>query len=471
MKHSVLLLVFFTLNAQLVFASAYNVGSSRIYTSPNALYLAGIVENGDTILIDAEDYMGNNSLAVWIQDDLHIQGIGGRPHLIAEGAAIWGKGIWVCAGNNITIDNIEFSGATVPDKNGAGIRLDGSGITVTDCYFHNNENGILTNNTYSGTITIEQCEFGANGFTDGYSHNLYIGHCDKLIFRFNYTHHSKIGHCIKSRAAENIILYNRIMDEDSGSSSRLLDIPNGGFSLIMGNIFMQGPNAENINAIGYGLEGIDSNKSNKFLFVNNTLISKRGENATFFHINNETDEIYIANNIFAGQGQLNTPSFATIENNIIEEDIHVFLFTDETNFDYNIYANSPAVDAGIEISNIDDYSLTPEYSYAHNSDFTQRQTSGTGIDIGAYEYIYITAIHNLEHSDLIVAPNPAKSEFRIIDGKNNNHIIGLYDIQGRKIKDINPKVTTDISTLNSGIYYLKHNQNGAITTHKLIVTK
>lgn len=48
-------------------------------------------------------------------------------------------------------------------------------MTATNCYFHNNENGLLTNNPYEGTITIEHCEFGENGFSDGFNHNLYIG--------------------------------------------------------------------------------------------------------------------------------------------------------------------------------------------------------------------------------------------------------------------------------------------------------
>lgn len=38
---------------------------------------------------------------------------------------------------------IEFSGATVPDKNGAGIRQEGVPLTVRHCRFHDNENCIL----------------------------------------------------------------------------------------------------------------------------------------------------------------------------------------------------------------------------------------------------------------------------------------------------------------------------------------
>ena len=60
-----------------------------------------VIQDGDTILIDAETYTGTAALAVWQNNDLVIQGVSGRPHLEANGQYIWGKGIWVFAGNNI----------------------------------------------------------------------------------------------------------------------------------------------------------------------------------------------------------------------------------------------------------------------------------------------------------------------------------------------------------------------------------
>jgi hypothetical protein len=251
-------------------ATTYQVGSTRLYTTPNALYSASVVQDGDTIEIDSEIYTGTPCLAVWQANNLYIKGVGtGKPHMKANGQYIWGKGIWVLAGDNIRVDNIEFSEASVPSQNGAGIRLDGIGMTVQNCYFHDNENGILTANSQAGDILIEYTEFDHNGYGDGFTHNLYIGHVNKLTFRFNYSHHAYIGHNLKSRANENYILYNRIMDEQTGESSRLIDLPNGGFSIIMGNLLMQGSNAQNNNLVGYGLEGL-TNTLGEIYFVNNT---------------------------------------------------------------------------------------------------------------------------------------------------------------------------------------------------------
>ena len=47
---------------------------------------------------------------------------------------------------------------------------------MRDCYFHHNENGILTGRDPESDIVVEHSEFAHNGVGDGYTHNLYIGH-------------------------------------------------------------------------------------------------------------------------------------------------------------------------------------------------------------------------------------------------------------------------------------------------------
>ena len=244
---ALLLLLFITIS-HASFATVYQVGNNKSYPTPNSLYLANVLETGDTIDIDDEEFRGDATLAVWTPDSLLIRGVNGRPHLMANGKYIHQKGIWVIKGNNCTVENIAFSGAKVPDKNGAGIRLDGTGITIRSCYFHDCEDGILTSNPEAGDILIEYSEFAHCGFGNGYSHNLYIGRVNSLTFRFNYSHHCKVGHCLKSRAQNNFIYNNFMADENDGYSSRLLDLPNGGFTIVMGNVFMQGPEAINGNA-------------------------------------------------------------------------------------------------------------------------------------------------------------------------------------------------------------------------------
>jgi hypothetical protein len=141
-----------------------------------------------------------------------------------------GKGIWVTRGNNIQVENIEFSGARVTDLNGAGIRAEGVGLTICNSSFHDNENGIL-GGAY-GRLLIEYSEFADNGIGEfGRTHNIYIDEgAGPFIFQHNYSHHAHIGHLVKTRADVNYILYNRIMDEVSGNSSYSIDVPNGGLT-------------------------------------------------------------------------------------------------------------------------------------------------------------------------------------------------------------------------------------------------
>ena len=436
-------------------ASTYNVGPSREFLTPNALYLSNVLQDGDTIEIDAETYSGTSALAVWQENDLVIKGINGRPRLDADGQNIWGKGIWVLAGNDITVENIEFFGATVPDNNGAGIRLDGVGMNVQRCFFHDNENGILTSNPYAGEIIIEYSEFANNGYGDGYTHNLYIGHVDKLTFQFNYSHHTNIGHNLKSRANENYILYNRIMDEESGNSSRLIDISNGGFSIVMGNLFMQGENAPNNNMIGYGLEGLSNTTSSEFYFINNTLVNKRTTSCLFLDIHEGATIAKITNNIFTGSGEVYNGTIAELDNNIIEPTIEELDFVDEQNYNYHINANSAAIDFGIDIIPVNGNELTPDLHYDHPTNFGIRTINNNLIDAGAYESASISSVFESPIFNLLIYPNPTSDVINIEWEGTLYFNVNLFDIKGTLINTFKNKRTIPTAYMSNGTYLLE----------------
>ena len=56
---------------------------------------------------------------------------------------------------DIRIENIEFRGARVSDRNGAGIRFEKGKLLVRNCSFLDNQNGILTANFGDAELTIE----------------------------------------------------------------------------------------------------------------------------------------------------------------------------------------------------------------------------------------------------------------------------------------------------------------------------
>lgn len=449
-------------------ASTYKVGSTREYKSPNALYLANVLQDGDTIEIDAETYTGIPSLAVWQKNDLLIKGIGGLVKLDADGQSIWSKAIWVLAGNNITVEGIEFFGAKVPDKNGAGIRLDGTGMTVKKCFFHDNENGILTSNPNAGDILIEYSEFANNGYGDGQSHNLYIGRVNTLTFRFNYSHHTIIGHNIKSRANENYILYNRIMDEESGNSSRLIDLSYGGFSIVMGNLLMQGNNAPNNNMVGYGLEGL-LNSSSEFYFVNNTLVNKRVASCRFLDIHQETSIAKISNNIFTGIGEIYTGTVTELTNNLVDSSIINVNFKDELNYEYDLNLNSPAINTGSALFSVNGYSLTPEFVYVHPTNSKVRTTTNNIIDVGAYEYQETLSNEDILNTNFLIYPNPVSEVLNIrIQASQINKIL-IFDALGKMVSTSSNSNLVDLSSLSNGLYFIKINTNNRKTTVRKII--
>lgn len=451
------------------FATIFQIGTTKPYPSPNNLYLQNIVQDGDTIEIDAETYSGQAALAYWHNNNLLIKGVGGRPSLIANGESIMGKGIWVLGGNNIIVENIEFSGATVPDNNGAGIRLDGDGMKIRSCYFHNNENGILTSNSTLGDVVIEYSEFENNGFGDGLSHNLYIGRINSLTFQFNYSHHANIGHNLKSRAKTNYILYNRIMDEQTGNSSRLIDIPNGGFTIVMGNSLMQGEQAVNNNLLGYGLEGLSNSDTHELYAINNTFVNKRLASCIFVSIANGTNVANISNNIFAGSGIEINGNTTTLNTNYYNSNISDLSFSDESNYNYQLTSMSPAIDYGTTQSSINGYSLTPDVVYIHPTAYASRSISNDSIDVGAYEFGQEISINEQEIISTTVYPIPTKDIINICLVETLVAELYIYNTQGTVVLKKKHSNNIDLSNLNSGIYFLKIiTKNGDVINQSIL---
>jgi hypothetical protein len=192
------LTLFVSTSSGVALADVLSVGPQGKYPAPCAAFAAAA--DGDTIEIDsAGSYVGD--VCGIAKNKLTISGKGGLAKIDAGGKNAQGKAIWVIQGDDTSIENIEFTGAAVPDMNGAGIRQEGKNLHVAHCSFHDNENGILAGDAAGSEIVIEHSEFNHNGAGDGYSHNLYINHVAKLTFRYNWSHRSVIGHLLKSRGA------------------------------------------------------------------------------------------------------------------------------------------------------------------------------------------------------------------------------------------------------------------------------
>ena len=246
------------------------VGANQQYKTIHAAVAAS--QDGDTIYVQAGTY--TNDVAT-INHKLNLIGVGGMVKMVSTTKTLPNdKGIFV-VNDDATIDHFEFSGAKSSDYNGAGIRYQAGNLTVTNSYFHDNEDGILGTPLVAGTgtVTIKNSEFNHNGHGDGQSHNIYIGRVDTFTLTDSYSHDALVGHQVKSRAENSIITNNRI-DDGNGTGSYSIDLPNGGNALVENNIIRQGPNSQNKITIAFSAEQTHPQWAVSTLLArNNTIIN------------------------------------------------------------------------------------------------------------------------------------------------------------------------------------------------------
>lgn len=253
--------------------------------------------NGDVVGIRKGTY---KDCTKWDTDNLTIRGVDGRPHF--KDKTCGRKGIFIIAAGteNVTVENIEFSGMKVRDENGAGIRHHGGNLTVRNIYAHDGQEGILAGDG-KHTITIENSKFERLG-KNGMAHGIYINKIDKLVVRNSEFLSSKSqGHEFKTRARETVVECSTIASLD-GKDSRSFDIPNGGKTVLRKNVIEQGPSSVNSGIVGYAAEGAGNNHPQDFTMEDNILINDLNK-GTFIRIYNPNEtSATIQNNKFYGPG-------------------------------------------------------------------------------------------------------------------------------------------------------------------------
>ncbi len=289
-----------------------------------------IAKDGDTVEIVAGDYRGD--VALWQQKRLVIRAVGGRARLYADGRSAEGKAIWVIRNGHFEVSGIDFIGARVNDRNGAGIRFEDGHLIVRDCLFWGNESGLLTSNSPDSRLEIEGSEFAYKGGAGGLSHHLYVGSIASLRVSGSYFHHGNIGHLIKSRAAVNDIRYNRITDERGGHASYEVDLPNGGIAVLVGNVIEQSRYGENSTLIAFGQEGY-KHPENRLYLMSNTLVNDHPYGGAFLRAAPGATSIVSANNVLSGLGRYHTSDLAQVLNDVSGD---ASLFVDAANYDYRL---------------------------------------------------------------------------------------------------------------------------------------
>jgi hypothetical protein len=382
MKRSGLTAVGMLLGVAALGGQTLHVGPGRQYAKPSEAMAAA--KDGDTVEIDAVGNYDGDVCYVRV-NDITIRGVGaGRAVLDAQGKSAGSKGIFVTTGKNITVENIDFRNAG-GEVNAAGIRAEGEDLTVRNCRFHDCRDAILGG---AGDVLIEHSEFSYCGHnSDPATHNLYMSQrVRKLTYRFNYSHHVREGHLLKSRAAENLILYNRLTDED-GTGSAVADFPNGGVVIMIGNVLHKGRNAQNNRVVTYGMEGV-KHATNALYAVNNTMIWENRREWAFVWVQKAPAGFVpvLRNNLCVGALPLTNLTEVEESGNLLFKSAAEAGFVDAAGFDFHLKPGSPCINGGGSPGKAGDMSLEPVFQYVHPAKGEPRKADGKP-DVGAFEYV------------------------------------------------------------------------------------
>lgn len=205
--------------------------------------------DGDTIHLAAGSYFECAGLG---QRDLVLEGEG--PETVLTDKPCEGKAVIVAHGDNLTVRNLVLARARVPDMNGAGIRLEGQGLTVDHVVFENDQVGVLAGMEGVGEIRVSDCTFHAGGVAgERPSSALSIGRVGRLVVERSRFLGVK-GTQISTGAVVTELTGNRIetgVEVGAGAAVVLT----GGRLAMRDNVVAVGPNAPPRDAAVLALDG------------------------------------------------------------------------------------------------------------------------------------------------------------------------------------------------------------------------
>ncbi|RFB05839.1 right-handed parallel beta-helix repeat-containing protein [Parvularcula marina] len=237
----------FTLLSCLFFTSSAAMALEIIEVTPGEGLAAAIRSSaaGDELHLAEGRYTARD---IRIPHDLTIIGEGevilSSPQPVAKGLLVSLTGV------DLTVRGLRFEGAVSPDKNGAGIRFEGSDLVIEDCVFLENEDGILATGDHDGSIRIRRSSFIRNGHGDGFSHGVYQS--NGAVFEVTQSRFSgtKVGHHLKILAGD-ITVTGNSFDDGEGRTSYVLDVPAAGKTVFSGNSILRRRSADQNTLVNF----------------------------------------------------------------------------------------------------------------------------------------------------------------------------------------------------------------------------
>lgn len=222
--------------------------------------------------------------------------------------AAYDRGVLAFGGNglNVTVQDLIVSGAR--EQSGTahiaqGVAPgQGANVTLRNVRMYDNENGILSPNDYTGTLSIIDCELDANGVGAdfGFVHNIYANHHEVGWSALRSTFKNCVGgHNIKSRAGTTTL--NQVHCYNS-TNARELDLPNGGKLYATNCIFEHLASGAQNDCIRIAAEGVTTTRPREYIFRNCHFINgKNVTNAASFVWNEDPDvDCYLIDCTFSG---------------------------------------------------------------------------------------------------------------------------------------------------------------------------
>jgi len=183
--------------------------------------------------------------------------IGGQIGAPNGGGDIGGKGFINKAAGDLYIEGFEVSWCLGDDAyhgiSGVRVNADTYGdCTIIDCDFHDNDNGAELA-AEVGIVTIDRSRAtncGANYVSSGATHGFYLEGIEVRVTRTHSYKHTN-GHSLKIRSPNFTVTDCVFGDGARGTSSQMLNLPEGGTGYVARNDFHKGPNAQNPACVGY----------------------------------------------------------------------------------------------------------------------------------------------------------------------------------------------------------------------------
>jgi len=168
---------------------------------------------------------------------------------IFERTACEDKAGFVLRGRGAVIDGIVFRGYSVPDGNGAGVRIEMGDLSVANSMFLDSQEGILGGGHETvRRVAIDHSTFSGLGQCDetvDCSHSIYLAVDGEVSITRSRFERGTGGHYVKLRARRVNIADSSFDDSAGRNTNYMIDLSEGGTGLIARNVFVQGPRKEN----------------------------------------------------------------------------------------------------------------------------------------------------------------------------------------------------------------------------------